>query len=63
MERNKVMKAKCIHCGKEIYSLYKGQLEYNLKAHEISCPEIKKQRDNLKESDSPDTQEEENKNE
>jgi hypothetical protein len=34
---NKVLKAKCIHCGKEVFSLYDGQLKYNIAAHELSC--------------------------
>jgi len=32
-----ILKAKCKHCGKEITSMYEGQLDYNLKAHELSC--------------------------
>lgn len=33
----KVLKAKCIFCGKEVYSLYQGQLNHNIKVHELSC--------------------------
>lgn len=33
----KPLKAKCRFCGKEIFSLYKSQLDYNHKAHELSC--------------------------
>lgn len=28
----------CPYCKKEITSLHKGQLDYNFKAHLISCP-------------------------
>lgn len=35
----KKLKANCIHCGKPVFSLYKKQLDYNIQAHEISCPE------------------------
>lgn len=34
----KKLKANCIHCGKQVFSLYKKQLNYNIQAHEISCP-------------------------
>lgn len=37
--KNKTLTAKCRYCSKEIYSLYKGQLDYNILAHEISCPQ------------------------
>ncbi len=37
----KILKAKCRYCGKEVYSLYRSQLDYNIKAHEISCPKRK----------------------
>ncbi len=33
----KVLKKKCQYCEKEISSMYKNQLEYNLKAHELAC--------------------------
>ena len=33
----KLLTAKCQYCGKEITSLYQKQLDYNLKAHELSC--------------------------
>jgi len=33
----KILKAKCQYCGKEIESMYQKQLDYNLKAHELSC--------------------------
>lgn len=36
-EQQKILKAKCKHCGKEITSLYPKQLEWNLKSHEDSC--------------------------
>ena len=32
-----IYKKKCDGCGKEFESLYKSQLEYNFKAHSISC--------------------------
>ena len=40
----KILKAKCQYCGKEITSMYQKQLDYNLKAHELSCEkkEVKK---------------------
>jgi hypothetical protein len=37
----KILKAKCQYCGKEITSIYQKQLDYNLKAHELSCKENK----------------------
>ena len=39
----KVLKASCVHCGKEVFSIYRRQLEYNINAHELSC--IQKQID------------------
>ena len=33
----KILKAECQYCGKEITSMYQKQLDYNIKAHEISC--------------------------
>jgi len=33
----KVLKKKCQYCKKEFTSLYEKQLNYNVKAHEISC--------------------------
>lgn len=38
----KILRAKCRYCGKKVFSLYEGQLKYNIQAHEISCPERKK---------------------
>lgn len=32
------LKASCIYCGKEVFSLYKKQLEHNIDEHERSCP-------------------------
>lgn len=37
----KLLEAKCKYCGKEINSLYQKQLDYNLKAHELSCEKKK----------------------
>lgn len=31
------LKASCTDCGKEVFSLYKNRLEYNLDAHERKC--------------------------
>lgn len=31
------LKSKCKYCGKEFYSLYRTQLNYNVQAHELSC--------------------------
>lgn len=42
-----ILKARCIYCGKEVFSLYKKQLDYNVKAHEISCPERKEEESKL----------------
>lgn len=39
----KIITLKCQYCGKKIESLYEKQAEYNLKAHEISCKENKKE--------------------
>jgi len=33
----KILKKICPYCGKEIISIYKSQLEYNFKAHILSC--------------------------
>ena len=33
----KVLTKRCKFCGKEIRSMYKKQLDYNIQAHEISC--------------------------
>lgn len=41
----KLLKAKCQHCGKELTSLYQKQLDYNLKAHEISCEKKQEEED------------------
>jgi hypothetical protein len=43
----KILKKECQYCGKEIYSIYPKQLDYNLKAHELSCKE-KKERNKKK---------------
>jgi len=43
---NKILKKKCKYCNKEITSMYEKQLDYNLKAHELSCE--KKQEDEVK---------------
>lgn len=37
MEKN-ILEAKCRYCGKVVYSMYEGQLKYNIQAHELSCP-------------------------
>lgn len=37
MTNNEVLRADCRYCGKKVFSLYKNQLTYNLKAHELSC--------------------------
>ncbi len=34
---NKILKKSCKFCSKEFTSLYSKQLEYNVKAHELSC--------------------------
>lgn len=41
----KILKAKCKHCEKEISSMYKEQLDYNLKAHEIACEKKQEKKD------------------
>lgn len=33
----RIRKAKCKHCKKQFESLYEKQLDYNLRAHELSC--------------------------
>ena len=33
----KLLKARCIHCNKEIYSIYKKQLIHNKNVHEQWC--------------------------
>lgn len=33
----KILKKRCQYCDKEILSLYKKQLDYNLHAHELAC--------------------------
>ena len=47
---NKILKRKCKFCGKEITSMYKKQLDYNLQAHELSCKQkiIKKVNEDVK---------------
>lgn len=43
--QGKFYKECCPHCSKEFIAAYKGQIEYNIKAHQISCkfnPENKK---------------------
>ena len=37
----KMMKKICPQCGKVIESLYEGQLDYNFKAHRLSCEKKK----------------------
>jgi hypothetical protein len=41
----KLLKAKCQYCKKELISLYQKQLDYNLKAHEISCEKKQEAKD------------------
>lgn len=41
----KLLKAKCQYCEKELTSLYQKQLDYNLKAHEISCEKKQEEKD------------------
>jgi hypothetical protein len=43
-----VLKGKCVHCGKIIFSLYQDQLTYNVKAHEMSCPRREIDKDSKK---------------
>lgn len=43
----KILKKKCQYCKKEISSMYEKQLDYNLKAHELTCkknPEVIKEK-------------------
>lgn len=42
MEKQTILKARCSKCGKEFTSLYEKQLDYNLKAHELTCKGDKK---------------------
>lgn len=35
----KIMTAQCIFCGKEVFSMYEGQLTHNIKMHEQYCKE------------------------
>lgn len=37
MKTNKILIKKCKRCGKEITSIYQKQLDYNYKAHLLSC--------------------------
>lgn len=37
-----ILKDKCKYCDKEISSMYQKQLDYNLKAHELSCEKKEK---------------------
>jgi len=39
---NKILMKQCKKCGKEITSLYQKQLDFNLKAHELTCKGDKK---------------------
>ena len=34
---NKILTKRCKFCSKEFRSMYPKQLEYNTKAHELSC--------------------------
>lgn len=34
---NKILIKRCRYCRKEITSMYKKQLDYNVQAHELSC--------------------------
>lgn len=36
-EEKKILTKKCPHCGKEFFSLYENQLDYNFEAHILSC--------------------------
>lgn len=37
MNKTKLLQKKCPYCDKVIESIYENQLDYNLKAHMISC--------------------------
>jgi len=36
---------RCQYCGKEMKSLYQKQIDYNMEAHELSCKENPKNKD------------------
>lgn len=48
---NQILKATCRHCGKVVASMHKGQLDYNLNAHEVWCAYRKETKKEAKQND------------
>ncbi len=44
----KILKKRCKFCDKEFRSMYPKQLEYNTKAHELSCKQKMMEKENNK---------------
>lgn len=46
-DEDKVLRANCKYCGKEVFSLYKNQLKNMVDVHELHCPMRKKDEEEL----------------